>query len=110
MDLASSTLQASMQTRQANAVDAQKQAVNDAVAGHRDAREVAEQFETVFVNTMIQGMFEGIKSDGPFGGGHGEEIYRSMLNEQYAEAITARGGIGLADSIYREILSLQEAK
>ncbi len=110
MELASSTLQASLQTRQARAVDAQKQAVQDAVNGHRDAREVAEEFESVFLTTMIQGMFEGIKTDGPFGGGHGEQIYRSMLNEQYAEAIASRGGIGLADSIYREILSMQEVK
>ncbi len=110
MELASSTLQASLHQQQAGAFDAQKQAVEDAVNGNRDARDVAEKFETVFLNTMLQGMFEGIKTDGPFGGGHGEQIYRSMMNEQYAEAISARGGIGIADAIYRQILSLQEAE
>lgn len=38
-----------------------------------------------------------------FGGGIGEEQFLSFLRAQTAEALAARGGIGLADSIYRSL-------
>ena len=53
-------------------------------------------------------MFSSVPTDGPFGGGHGEEVFRSMMNEQYAQSMVQAGGIGLADNIYREIIRLQE--
>lgn len=74
------------------------------------AREIAENFEAMFLSQMLQHMSsdigEGVES--MFGGGHSEGIFRSMLNDQYAEEITNRGGVGIADSVYREILKLQE--
>ncbi len=73
-----------------------------------DARRVAEDFEAVFLTTMLENMFAGIDTGGPFGGGYGETVYRSLLNEHYAAAIVKSGGIGIADSIYREILKLQD--
>jgi Rod binding domain-containing protein len=52
-------------------------------------------------------MFSGIKTDGPFGGGHAENVYRSMMSQEYAKSISKSGGVGLADHIYREILAKQ---
>lgn len=75
--------------------------------GQLKARDVAQEFESVFLTQMLQHMFEGIKTDGPFGGGQSETIYRSMLNQYYAEAVSKRGGIGIADAVYSEILKLQ---
>lgn len=77
-------------------------------AEQRKAREVAEEFEAVFLAEMLKEMWSGVPTDGPFGGGPGEDVYRSMLTEQYAGAVAKRGGIGLADAVYREILKLQE--
>lgn len=71
-------------------------------------REAAEKFEAVFVNTMLESMFAGIETDGLFGGGHGEKVYRSMLNEQYANQIAKSGGIGIADQLYAEMIKFQE--
>ena len=71
------------------------------------ARDVAEKFESVFLEQMLQHMFEGIKTDGMFGGGQSEQVYRSMLNQYYADAISKRGGIGIADAVYSEILKMQ---
>ncbi|MEQ9640474.1 MAG: rod-binding protein [Alphaproteobacteria bacterium] len=68
----------------------------------------AKDFESFFVSQMLEQISTGIKTDGPFGGGHAEKIYRSMMNGEYAKAITQTGGIGLADTVYREILALQE--
>lgn len=72
------------------------------------AREAAEEFEAVFLNTMLEGMFTGIEAEPPFGGGASEETYRSMLVSEYAKQISKSGGIGIADHVYREILAIQE--
>ena len=31
-----------------------------------------------------------------FGGGSGEEMYRSLLNQEYGKAIATRGSMGIA--------------
>ena len=75
---------------------------------HQQARKIAEDFEAVFLTQMLQPMFEGIKPEAPFGGGNSEAMWRSMQIEEYGKAITKAGGIGIADSVYREIIKLQE--
>jgi len=72
------------------------------------ATKVAKDFEAVFINEFLGSMFEGIKTDGPFGGGPGEEIFRSLMLEQYSKTIANQGGFGLADQVKRQLLSLQE--
>jgi Rod binding domain-containing protein len=74
-----------------------------------EARRVAEQFESFFIARMLDQITEQLPTDGPFGGGHAERVFRGMLNEQYAETITRAGGLGIAESTYREILAIQEA-
>ncbi len=72
------------------------------------ARAAAESFEALFLSQMLSQMTAGLKTDGPFGGGFSETIYRSMLNEQYGATLAARGGVGIADAVYREMLKYQE--
>ncbi len=72
------------------------------------ARAAAEAFESFFLAQVLQHLYAGIATDGPFGGGKSEAVYRSMLNNHYAKAITESGGVGIADAVYREILRLQE--
>jgi Rod binding domain-containing protein len=68
----------------------------------------AKDFEAVFINEMLGAMFEGIKTDGPFGGGPGEGMFRSMMIDQYARTIAQQGGFGLASSVKSELLRAQE--
>ena len=75
-----------------------------------EARRVAEDFETFFLAQMIQHMFTGIRTDGPYGGGHAETIYRSLLSDEYGKLVSRAGGIGIADAVHREILKLQESE
>jgi len=72
-------------------------------------KRAAQDFEAVFLARMLAPMFEGLKTDGPFGGGHAEGIYRSMMVDEMGTAIARSGGIGIADSIYEQLLRLQEA-
>ncbi len=75
-----------------------------------EARRVAGQFEAIFLTEMFDAMYAGIPTDGAFDGGPAENIYRSMLNEQYAHAVTENGGIGIADAVMSKILKLQEVE
>lgn len=74
------------------------------------ARKAAEEFEAFFIAQTMESMFAGIKTDGPFGGGHAEEMFRSMLSQEYGKTMVRGGGIGIADQVYREILKTQELK
>ena len=74
------------------------------------ARKAAEDVEAFFLSQVFETMFTGIKTNGPFGGGQGEKVFRSMLVQEYGKAATKAGGFGLADEVQREILSLQEAQ
>ena len=76
-----------------------------------EARRVAEDFEALFLSQMLQHMFAGVRTDGPFGGGNAENIYRSVLTNEYGKLISrAGGGGGIADAVQREILKLQESE
>ncbi len=79
-------------------------------ANQVEARAAAVSFEALFLSQMLSQMTAGLKTDGPFGGGFGETIYRSMLNEQYGATLAARGGVGIADAVYREMLKYQEVE
>lgn len=72
------------------------------------ARQAAEEFEAVFLTSMLESMFEGVKTDPPFGGGSSEKTYRSLLVNEYAKEISRNGGLGIADQITRDLIALQE--
>ena len=74
------------------------------------AREAAQEFEAVFLAQMVSHMFAGIKTDKNFGGGASEDIYRSMMAEEYGKTLAKAGGIGIADQVMREIIRIQEAQ
>jgi peptidoglycan hydrolase FlgJ len=71
-------------------------------------RKTAHEFEEVFLAQMLQPMLSGLTPEAPFGGGPGEDVWQSMLVKEYGKAIVARGGIGIADAVMREILLAQE--
>lgn len=70
-------------------------------------RQVAEEFEAVFLAQMMEQMM-GESTQSSFDGGAGESAFRSMLNEEYAKVMAKAGGIGLADDLAREMMALQE--
>lgn len=74
------------------------------------AEKAAKQFESVFISQFLGQMFEGIKTDGPFGGGQGEQMFRSLMLDQYGKQIADQGGFGLSSAITRSLLSHQESK
>ncbi len=73
-------------------------------------RRAAEEFESVFLGEMLGPMFDGLDTEGLGGGGMGEQIFRPMLIERYAESISRAGGVGIADSVVREFMRMQQTQ
>ncbi len=71
-------------------------------------RRTAEDFEASFLSQMLKPMFEGLQTDGPFGGGSAEETWRSFLIDAMARQTVKAGGVGLADRVMSEMLKMQE--
>ena len=67
---------------------------------------VAKRFEAQALGSLLQPVFgEGPK--GLLSGGAAEAQWRPMLVENYARGWSDRGGIGIADSVLRELVRVQ---
>jgi len=69
----------------------------------------AKDFESVFLSQMLQPMFEGLTADPEFGGGPGEDQWRSVMLDEYGKSIAAGGGVGIAKQVMKVMLQAQEA-
>ena len=65
----------------------------------RRLQEAAQELEVQFLAEMLRAAGVG-KAQEAFGGGIGEEQFSSFLVDQHAKALVARGGIGLAESLF----------
>ncbi|MBV1933571.1 MAG: rod-binding protein [Parvibaculaceae bacterium] len=103
------TLMANASLSQQTAQSVKSPLANSSNLGEDAALQAATDFEAQVLSILNQSMFAGIETDGYFGGGHGEEMFRSMLVEEYSGEMVKTGGLGLTDTIYRQILEMQEA-
>lgn len=76
----------------------------------QQARKVGQDFEGLFIGMMVKSMHETVGKDKLTGGGHGEETYRSMLDQEYVAAAVKRGGFGLAKQIEKDIIRQESRK
>lgn len=72
-------------------------------------REVAQDFEAVYLAQMMQPMLAEIGKDDPFSG-PGQDMWRSMQAQEYGKAMAKSGGIGIADAVLKEMIKLQEVR
>jgi len=70
----------------------------------------AKEYESIFVSQFLGSMFSGIQTDSLTGGGQGEEMFRSLMINEYGKAFEQRGGFGLAAQMKAQLLKHQEAK
>jgi Rod binding domain-containing protein len=75
----------------------------------QEINKVAKDFESVFLSQMLQHMFSQLEVDEWFGGGEAEEIYRSLMVDEYGKLISESGGIGVANYIRQQIVKMQSA-
>ena len=74
------------------------------------AAAVSKEYESVFISQFLGSMFQGISTDGITGGGQGEEMFRSMMVDQYAKGLTQKGGFGLATAMQAELMKHQQVQ
>jgi Rod binding domain-containing protein len=72
-------------------------------------RKTADDFETMYLENMLQQVFPQETGEGPLGdNGPGSDVWRGMLVNEYARGVSKSGGLGIADTIYRQMLQMQE--
>jgi Rod binding domain-containing protein len=77
--------------------------------GSARAWRAARDFEAMALSRLLAPMFETVDtSSGMFGGGSGEEAWKPFLTDAIGKQMAARGGIGLAVPVYRQMLRMQE--
>jgi Rod binding domain-containing protein len=66
-----------------------------------DLLETARAFESVFISQMLahSGLGKALSANGGFGG----EAFSSLLVDEYASKLVARGGFGLAEKVYEQL-------
>ncbi|WP_338662522.1 rod-binding protein [Pararoseomonas sp. SCSIO 73927] len=77
-------------------------------SNHAALARVARRFEAQVLGALLKPVF-GEASKGLLSGGAAEEQWRPMLVERYAQSWSDKGGVGIADAVYRELLRVQSA-
>lgn len=75
-------------------------------------KKVAQQFESMFVTMMLKSMRDAnavFEEDNPLNSNE-SKFYRQMFDDQLALSMTEGRGIGLADTIYRQMMDQFEIK
>lgn len=86
----------------------QRSAAAPLAQGKDAIRAAAEEFEAVFISQMLGHMFAGEETNPLFGGGFAEDIYKSMMVDEYGKLMSKNGGIGVADHVVRQLMGQQE--
>jgi Rod binding domain-containing protein len=73
------------------------------------ARATAQDFEAVFLTSMMGQMFSGV-NEGAFSGGQAAQTWKGFLTDEYAKTFAKAGGVGIADAVYKELIAQQEAR
>ena len=68
------------------------------------AHKVATEFEAMFAGMMLKSMRSSVTPDKLTGGGRGEEVFQSLLDQEYASAIAQQGSLGIAQTIEKQLL------
>jgi Rod binding domain-containing protein len=97
----------SLFTPQIDATPAPAAASAAELARRGQIHQTARNFESTFLTSVLQTMFQSLSTTPPFGGGPGEDMWKSFLAEAMAKGMARRGGVGVANAVEREMLKLQ---
>lgn len=72
-------------------------------ASKTEVEKAAKDFESFFAFYLLKVMRESVPKSGLLNSGMSENIYNSIIDENIAEGIAARGGLGLSDLLRRQL-------
>ena len=62
-----------------------------------------QEFESIFVKTMLKTMKQSVQKSGLVDGGMAEDIFQDMLYDEYALSMSRNASFGIADQIYIQL-------
>lgn len=65
-----------------------------------------QEFESIMIGQVYKQMQASVKSSDPLNQGAANTTWRDMLADEQAKSMAGRGGMGLADSLYRQLHGL----
>ena len=71
-------------------------------------REVAQEFEAVFLAQVLSRINQGFGTDPAAGEAPDQALFHDMFNDEVAKLISRSGGIGVGDAVLKEMLKVQE--
>ncbi len=71
-----------------------------------EIKKLANEFEAMFHQIMLKSMRDAVPKSELIDGGNGEDIFRSMLDTEYAKSMAEQRTSGIAASIENELLGL----
>jgi flagellar protein FlgJ len=67
-------------------------------------RQVAKEFEAVFMYQVVKAMRQTVPKGGLVEKGEGEEMFEGMLDEEWSKKLVSRGGpSSLSEVLYRQL-------
>lgn len=76
---------------------------NESVKRDMELRKACRDFEAVFTYQLMKSMRSTVEKCDLFHGGQSEEIYESLLDQEYAKLMSGAGNKGLADILYQQL-------
>ena len=67
-------------------------------------KEVAQQFEAIFIQQMYKEMRKTVPDDGLIQRGNADDIYNQLQDLEAAKITAQRGGIGLAELMLEQLM------
>jgi len=71
-------------------------------------KKACADFEALLVARMLKLMRQSIPQNGLFENSPGKEVYQSLMDEELAKSMSQRGGFGLGEVLYRQVLQREE--
>lgn len=65
--------------------------------------EVCKEFESIFLNMMLQQMRKTVPDGGLVEKSYARDLYESLQDEEVAKEMAKGGGIGLAQELYKQL-------
>jgi Rod binding domain-containing protein len=106
MDLSAAALPVSVLKPLAATSGGSASGVMDEAAKRAQIASKAKDYEATFLSMMFGQMMEGTTPT-MFGGGQGEESFKSFMTDAMAKSMVRHGGIGLAKALTADMLKLQ---
>lgn len=69
----------------------------------KELRNACKEFESIFMYQLLQSMRRTVEKNDLFHGGHGEDIYESLLDQELAKEMSVSDSNGLAGMLYQQL-------